>query len=586
MRTNKTFFVLGIIMILSLVLAACAPAATEAPQAEQPAAEEPAAAEPAAADTAAPEPAAVEAPTEAAAAAEPNLVVYAIGAEPETYFPGYESTAIASYGFELVFNNLTTKDLQGNDVGDLAKSWEISDDQLTWTFNLVDNATWHDGVPFTAADVQYTYELLADPAYTGTYYTMIESIAGATEKHDGTAETISGVNVIDDHTIAITYEAPNALVLDTMAGVMPILPAHILKDIPVADLATSDFARNPVGTGPFMLREWNAEESLIYDKNPNYWGGDVTIDTFIWQIIPEPSAQITALLNGEVDLINVSADDFAQVENVEGIATKTTAGSRYYNLNFHITDPKLADVRTRQAIAHAIDRESLVQGMFGGKGSVESCIFHPSLPEYDAALTGYAYDPEKAKAILAEVGWTDTDGDGILDAKGVAGVADGTKLSFELGTRSEPQYVRFNEMIQQNLKAVGIDSTINAMEGGVFWGEYFVIDGPWTLGGSSWSNLIGSPQQELLWNITCDSASQYNYCNPALDEMIYKNNSLFDPAERKANFSEILKVMEQEVIYLAMIRGQDNYGIDANLAVADFQNTMDLYRSLPTWSYK
>jgi peptide/nickel transport system substrate-binding protein len=564
---NKKLLVfLSLLVAMSMLLAACGTPATATETA------------PATTEAA---PATSVAPT-----GEKTTLIYAIGSEPETYFPGYESSALASYGFELVFNNLATKDLQGNWVGDLATSWDISTDQLTWTFHLVQNATWHDGEPFTAKDVAFTFELLADPLYTGTYYTMIESINGAKEKHDGTAQTISGINVIDNYTITLTYAQPNALVLDTMAGIMPILPQHILKDIPVPDLATSDFARKPIGTGPYMLREWNSEENLIFDKNPTYFGGPVNIDTFIWQIIPEPSAQITALLNGEVDLINVGADDFAQVENVDGVTTKTTSGSRYYLLNFHITNPFLADVRTRQAIAHSIDRESLLTGLFGGKGAVESSIFHPSLPEHDANLKGYTYDVAVAKQMLAEVGWTDSDGDGILDAHGVAGVTDGTKFALEIGSMTTPIYVKYNELIQQFLKAVGIDSTITPYETDIYFSTYYVMGGPWQLNGAAWSNLIGSPQQELLWNITCDSNSQYDYCNPELDTMIYNNNTIFDQTERVQNFYAIQEIMEQQAIYLPMLRPQDNYAFDAKLAPVDYQSAMDLYRSLPTWTWQ
>lgn len=573
---KRSCLLLPLVVIASL-LGACtaAPAATtEAP------------AQPAAATQA---PAAPQAPaaTEASAAtAEKAQLVYAIVTEPETYFPGYESSALASYGFELVFNNLTTKDLKGNVIGDLAKSWEVSSDQLTWTFKLVDNATWHDGKPFTAQDVAFTFELLADPKYTGTYYTMIESIAGAKEKHEGKADTISGIKVTDDTTIAITTTVPNALVLDTMAGVMPILPQHVLKDIPVPDLPNSEFARKPIGTGPFILREWNTEESLIFDKNPNYFGGPASVDTFIWKIVPESSSQLTALLNDEVDLINVNADDFSQVDGVDGLSTKSTPGSRYYLINFHITDPKLADVRTRRAIVHSIDREALIMGLFGGKGSVESCIFHPSLPEYDANLKGYPYDLELAKKMLAEVGWADQNGDGFLEAKGVKDVADGTKFSIEIGTFTNPIFVKYNELIQQFLKEVGIEATIKPMEADIFYSEYYTAGGPWQLGGSGWSNLIGAPQQELLWNITCDSHSQYDYCNQDLDKLIYANNSLFDTAERMKNFQAILEKMQDEAIYVPMMRPQDLYAFDAKLELPDFQSAMDLYRSLPTWSWQ
>lgn len=593
---KKLNIVFALVVSFSMLLAACAaPAAPEAPAAEAPAA--PAAEAPASPAAEAPAAPAAEAPAaeappapaaEAPAAEEPakeTTLIYAIQNEPETYFPGYESSALASYGFELVFNNLATKDLEGAYVGDLAESWDVSEDKLTWTFNLVQNAAWHDGVPFTSEDVRYTFELLADPEYTGTYYTMVESIVGAVEKHDGAAENVSGINVIDDFTIAITTKEPNALVLDTMAGVMPILPAHVLSETPVAELANSDFARKPVGTGPFVLREWNAEESLIFDKNPTYFAGPANMDVFIWKIIPETSAQITALLNGEVHLINVAADDFPQVDGVDGIATKTTPGSRYNLVNFHHTDPLLADVRTRQAIAHAIDREAVLIGLYGGIGNVESCIFHPSLPEYNTELQGYAYDVELAKSMLAEVGWTDQDGDGVLEASGVEGVADGTKFSIEVGSTSAALYVKYNELLQQFLKEIGIESTIKPMETDIMYSEYYVPGGPWQMVGGGWSNLIGTPQQELLWNIVCDSQSQYDYCNEELDALIYANNSIFDEAERVANFGEILKIMERDVIYIATVRANDLYAFSANLNLADFQSAMDLYRSIPTWSW-
>ena len=103
--------------------------------------------------------------------------------------------------------------------------------------------------------------------------------------------------------------------------------------------------------------------------------------------------------------------------------------------------------------------------------------------------------------------------------------------------------------------------------------------------GGGWSNLIGTPQQELLWNIVCDSQSQYDYCNEELDALIYANNSIFDEAERVANFGEILKIMERDVIYIATVRANDLYAFSANLNLADFQSAMDLYRSIPTWSW-
>ncbi len=441
----RSYLAVAVLVILSLVIAGCGTPGTPTQAVPTAAPSQPTSA-PVENPTTAPVPA-----TAAPSASQPTKMVMGIAAEPETYFPGYESTALASYGFELVFNMLTTFDLQGKMVGDLAQSWELSEDQLTWTFHLVPGVKWQDGEPFSAEDVAFTFETLADSKYTGTYYSMVAPVAGAVDKHDGKATEVSGIKVIDDNTISFTTAEPNALLLQTMASVMPILPKHLLKDIPVADLANSAFARAPIGTGPFALKEWKAGSSLTYTANKDYFMGAPKIDTFIWQIIPEPSAQITALLNGEIDYLDgISADDFPQLQSAPNLATLTIPGSRFNSLNYHSKDPLLADVRVRQAIAHAIDREGVLAGLAGGLGKVESCLFHPSLPEYDPNLKGYSYDVEAAKALLTDAGWTDQDGDGIVEAKGVQGVADGTKFSIELGTTTVPLYVKENEIIQQS----------------------------------------------------------------------------------------------------------------------------------------
>jgi peptide/nickel transport system substrate-binding protein len=575
---RKGYIVFVLLMAVAMLVSGCATTPSATPAAAQTQA-------PAATEAVAPVQT-VAAATTAPVAAKPTKMVMGIITEPETYFPGYETSALASYGFELVFNELTTYDLQGKIIGDLAKSWEISSDQLTWTFHLVPGVKWQDGQPFSAKDVQFTLEMLADSKYTGTYYSMIASIVGAKDKHDGKATSVSGINVVDDNTITITTDQPNALFLQTMASVMPILPQHVLKDIAVADLANSAFARAPIGTGPFILKEWKAGESLSYVKNPDYFQGAPKIDQFIWQIIPEPTAQITALVNGEIDYLDgISADNFPQLKTESKLATGSFPGSRVTTLNFHSTDPLLADVRVRQAIAHSLDREAMLTALGGGMGKVENSLFHPSLPEHDANLQGYSYDVAAAKELLKEAGWTDQNGDGFLEAKGVKNIKDGTKFSIELGFPTQPLYVQLNELIQQDLKAIGIDSKLNSQDSNLFWSKYYIPGGPWQLAGLGWSNLIGSPQQELLWNLTCDSQSYFDYCNKELDALVAKNNSIFDDQARVQNFAAIQELIQKEAVYLPLLRLDGLFAYNKNLVLTPFQSTIDFYRSMPQFYF-
>lgn len=577
---KKLSVLLALLVAVSLLLVACGAPTTEATE-EAPAASQ--AQEQPAATEAQAEPAATEAPVESE-----RPLILPLGADVDTMFPDYSSTALGSSLATLVFSSLTTVDLSGNVAPDLAASWEVSDDQLTWTFHLVENAVWQDGEPVTAEDVKFTYEKIADPAYAGGMYSNITSIAGVVEKHDGAASEISGIQVIDEHTISFTTVEPDALVTDTFASPnIVIVPVHILGSIPVADLGSSDFSRMPVGSGPYKLVDWKAEESMTFERNDDYYGTLPKIRQIIMPVIPEPSAQITALLNGEIDILtNISADDYETVKATAGLLVKEFPGSQYQNIYVNLNVPILKDVRVRQAIAYAINRQSMLDGLCGGRGIIENNIFHPSLPEYNPNIASFDYSVEMAQQLLAEAGWTDQDGDGILEAQGVEGVEDGTKLQITLDSTTTPFYVQENEIIQQDLKAVGIDSTITQTEFGTFFSEVWIAGGPWQVTGMGWYNLIGSPQMELGWNFMCPAeVNSFGYCNPDLDVMINNNKTLFDQDERVANFYAIQDIIHEAAVVIPLIRCNATVAYNEALQVADFQTGIDLWRSIPQWNW-
>ena len=178
---------------------------------------------------------------------------------------------------------------------DLAETWEFSDDQRTWTFYLRHDVVWHDGEPFTAVDVKYTFEISADPDFTG--WTINRNILGADAKRAGEADEVAGVQVVDDHTVTITTTEPNALVLEVI-GTRDILPAHILQDIPVADLPSSSQSTLPIGTGPYRLVEWRSDEILSFEAFPDYFGETANIRNLVWKVVPETSTHYTELVTG------------------------------------------------------------------------------------------------------------------------------------------------------------------------------------------------------------------------------------------------------------------------------------------------
>ncbi len=326
---------------------------------------------------------------------------------------------------------------------------------------------------------------------------------------------------------------------------------------------------------------------MTFTANQYYYGTAPIIKTIIFKIVPEPSAQITGLLNGEVNiLMGVSTDDLASVTGVPGITIKPLADAQYLNFNFNLNDPLFKDVRTRQAIAYAINRQSLIDALYSGKGQLENSIFFPTLPEYNPNIKGYDYDPAKAKQMLAEVGWTDTSGDDILEAKNVAGVAEGTKFEFTLLSTTTPFYAQENQVIQQDLQQVGIKTNIEQQEFSTYFSN-FVAGGKWQASGIGWYNLIGTPQMELGWNFMCPAdRNTYGYCNPDLDTMINKNTSLFDFQTRMDNYWAIQETIHQDAVVVPLIRGDSIMAYQDTLVMPDFKTGIDAYRTMSTWYWK
>lgn len=526
-------------------------------------------------------------PLSTSAQAVPDTVVLSFTRQPDSMFPDYAATATASYAMAVVYNSLVQINASGEALPELAESWEMSDDQRTFTFTLRDDVLWHDGEPFTAQDVAFTFELSADPDYTGSYYDA--TILGAEAKRNGEADSVEGIEVIDDHTIAITTVEPNALFLSSIGGRF-IMPEHVLADIPVADYASSAQANTPIGTGPYRVVSWARDEAITYEAFDDYFGGRPNITTYIWRVIPEATVHITELLNGQVDIVpEVPAEDFASLEGEPGIQTLRLPGVNMVTLMVNTDDPLLADARTRQALSTAIDRQSIIDVVSAGLGDVVTSQIHPSLPEYNPDLPGQPFDPEAASALLAEVGWSDEDGDGILEAHGVEGVEEGTPFSFTLGTIAGlPLYELPAQVIQQNLEAVGVETTLNAVDFNIYFSEYLTTANPdYQAGMSGWFNFTLPPQAELAGNYATYGASNYrhNWENEEFDDLLNQTPTVFDPAERNALYRRAQEILGEELPQIYLIRPNNLIAANANLVLPEISSLNELFSSVGEWAW-
>ena len=295
------------------------------------------------------EPAGLE-PGEAASDNEPAygdmLVEGSIG-DASNFLPPLASDTASHDVVDLVYNALIKVDENMNIVGDLAESWDVSPDGLALTFHLKKGVRWHDGEPFTARDVMFTYKAMIDPD-TGTPY-------GEDFKQVRKAE------VLDDHTIRVRYARPYAPALVSWG--MEIMPAHLLEG---QKLSETPLARRPVGTGPYKLREWETGRKIVLEANHDYFGGRPYIERTVYRIIPDLAAMFLELKSGGIDLMTLTPNQFVKETNYPEFSEQFNKYrylySGYAYLGFNLLDPKFQDKRVRQAIAYALDKEGDRQG--------------------------------------------------------------------------------------------------------------------------------------------------------------------------------------------------------------------------------
>ncbi len=429
----------------------------------------------------------------------------------------------------MVYNGLVKYDKDLHIVGDLASAWEISRDGLVITFHLRKDVKWHDGRPFTAADVLFTYQATIDPrtptAYAGDFL------------------KVKKAEILDAHTFRATYDKPFAPAL--MSWSSAILPRHLLAG---KDIAKSKLARHPVGTGPYMFKEWVSGQKIVLAANPDYFEGRPYIDGYILRIIPDMATMFLELRARGIDRMGLSPLQFTrQTEN--NLFRKNFNKYRYLSfsytyLGYNLQKPLFADKRVRQAISHMINREEIIQGVLLGLGQVATGPYKPGTWAQNDRVKKYPYDPQLARELLAEAGWKDTNGDGILDK-------DGQPFTFEIIT-NQGNDVRSKcaEIIQRRLAEVGIIVKIRVIEWAAFVND-FINKRKFDATLLGWTIPL-DPDIYDVWHSSKTAPEELNfvsYKNKEVDELLEKGRSTFNQEARKKCYDRIQEILAEEQPY-------------------------------------
>ena len=437
-------------------------------------------------------------------------------------------------------------------VNSIAEDYSISEDGLTYSFTLRDDVYFSDGTQLTSEDVAYTFTRM---------FTLEESvqtdfttgIKGAQAILDGEADTLEGVNVIDDLHFEIILEEPFAGFLSVLAT-----PTCCIMSKANVEEAGDDFGMVPektIGSGPYMVTEWVANDSMKLERNPYYWGEPASAAEVDIKVYPEAASMNMAFQNGEIDILDCDFIDTAIVQSVyetgyaEQMVEVSRLGTYYMTMNTQI-EP-MNDVNVRKAIQMAVDRQSILDAIYGGNGILVDGIYPAGSIGFTQENQGWLqYDPEGAKALLEE-----------------AGYADGFDLELAADSSASASRMNILQIIEQNLKAVGINAHIENYDESSWLakrksGEMSCFVSPWTLDYNDPSNIIDT----FFSSVESTKNRSLNYEDEEVMARVTAARNIVDEEERLAEYAALeKKIVEEDASWLPLFALQHQFVVSDNV---------------------
>ncbi|OKP84548.1 ABC transporter substrate-binding protein [Paenibacillus sp. P32E] len=490
------------------------------------------------------------------------------------FTPYFQESGYDGNVSSLLYASLVTVDDKGVPTPELAESWDVSDDQLTYTFHLRKNLKFSDGSPLTADDVAFTWTIQYDKAYDGGSSLPSLNVKGGKAYKEGTAKTVEGIKVIDPQTISVTLEKPNATALVTL-GSNVLSKAYYGKDYKFGQLDyIKKLHEHPLGDGPYKLEKFLPGQEVRLTANENYFKGKPKTEHFIYKTSEGDVWQF--LETGEVDYASFSASE----ENIEKLRALGFVNiipytpSTYGYMQVNLKHEQLKDKEVRQAIMYGLDRQSIYVDAQQGAGAIANIPASPISWAYtEEGINPYKYDPEKAKQLLDAAGWT-------VGANGIR-EKGGKPLSIHyLGSKSKNTDI-FIAVAKENFEALGIEfqpevfADFNSLVSKVEGGDYDLV--------SFSTSMLTDPADGFMQFFDGEIT---DYDNPKFLELYNKALATTDIEQRKAVYKELYQLFNDELPILFTSYKKTVYAYNGriqNLTVSPF---IGLAGSLPEWTLK
>ncbi len=470
-----------------------------------------------------------------AAQAQPSTLTFTrISDLTPIWHPVHQTDGNQHIIYSLIYSNLVKVASDERTIlPDLADSWDVSSDASQFTFHLHPGITWSDGVPFSAQDVAFTIaqaDQFGAKAYKGYAITNWLAVKGASDVL-GSTNMPSGINVIDDNTIQITLDKPNAEWLRNLPdAIYSIMPQHVLKDATPQNIESLPFSTtSPVGTGPYTFVKYVPDQYVQLQANPNYFKGAPQIQTMYFKLV-KPEVAVAQVESGDLDLVlDANVSEKPRVDQIAGVQGKLVQGVGTEYLQFRADNPTVADPRVRQAIYYAVDRRAMLNSVFNGAGNIlwVPAGFDPNTP----GLNQYPYDPETATSLLQQANF------------------DFNAPFRIIYSTTEPGWPEIAATTQAYLQAVGINAELQPLDGAGWENKVEEPTPPdWELSLQCCGAEGLSPDRTSGY-FSCTNPTGTFYANCDMDNLFNQARQTGDPAARASLYAQIAQILNTDVPY-------------------------------------
>ncbi|MBN1315566.1 MAG: ABC transporter substrate-binding protein [Anaerolineales bacterium] len=487
-----------------------------------------------------------------------DVIIVALSEAPTTLDPADHRSRQSETVIRNMFDGLVTRDTRSGVHLELAEALEWLDD-VTLQVKLREGVLFHDGVEMTADDVVYTFERIINE-------NMIEYPEAHTSPRKGLIAQLATIEKVDDYTVVMHFSNVWPVAMQMLVH-QQIVPKHYLEEV-----GTEGFVAHPIGTGPFKFVSAEGLDEIVLERFDDYFGGapdlepvgPACVKQVVFSVIPETSTRVAALLAGEVDIIQVlPAELIDTLDQTPGVQVGTAPSTQPKWMEMNVSQPPFDDVLVRQAMNYAVDKDLIIEAIYGGRAVALPGPLSPYNNYVNKSLVPYPYDPDMALDLFAQAGWTDSDGDGMLDK-------NGQTLAFTLDTIE--QFRPLAEAVAGQFRAIGVDASVR------FW-EYSVVK-PMLMAGErmayldDWGDSAFDPvgHFEAKWHgyVEGESYGRGNfstYNNERVNELIKLGETTGDVDERQALYDEAQAIVYEEAPAVFLILPEE-----AEAARADILN--------------